>query len=418
MREHVCVIGTWLDTRVKEQQLFETINKIKAKNIPVCVVSHCYLPEKICDLVDYIIYDKENILIPDFKITFIINEDSITKSINYHGLTCYMNIKNAINFFAGKFDFVHYIEYDTLFDVDKYFEEYKVMRENGKKALFVHFQDDKYRTDIFSLNSVHFRNILPTIDSVDKYNKIFGINTILEYGFTNFINTRVKEDEIVLLRDFQINTTTTTIDVRDPLRKFEMDFSDAPLSLRVSSARQHSFYKMIHTLYHNIKTPNIVEIGVTRKRGNLGDGDSTSVWSWFVSKYGGSYYGCDISEASISESEKILREYITENSRASFAALYKMDGNEFIKKFINKIDLLYLDSLDCTVNDNTSGLFHLNLLLLAIDKVPINGYIMIDDILDLNTFEGKGKFVVPYLLQTPNFKCIHKGYQFIFRRDF
>jgi hypothetical protein len=420
VEKEIVVIGTWPDTKLKERTLFETINKFKERNFKICIISHYPLPQKAYDLVDYIIFDKVNILIPNFKINFVVNGNNVSRNMNYHGLACYMNMVSSIDLFYNKFEFMHYVEYDTLFDFDKYFENFEAAIEQNKKALFVHFQEEKYRTDLFSINIRWAKPFFPNIQSIEKYNKIFGENTILEYGLTNFLNLKTNPEDIILLKDFTITTDFTIIDdVNKPIiRNLGIDFSNAPLSLRTESVRQLSFYKAVMHMYERMKNPNIVEIGVTRKRGNLGDGDSTSIWAWFISKYGGSYFGCDISHESIEESRKLLESYISVEDNSRIAALYEMDGLEFIKNFNNNIDLLYLDSWDYTAGSNDSAIFHLHLILNAINKIEVGGCVLIDDIFDLDTFEGKGKFVIPYLLHSSNFKCIHKGYQFLFRRDF
>ena len=62
MKDHFLIVAGHLDTKNKEQiaiKLFEKLKKIN--NIKICYCTHLfYIPESIVEIVDYIVYDKEN----------------------------------------------------------------------------------------------------------------------------------------------------------------------------------------------------------------------------------------------------------------------------------------------------------------------------------------------------------------------
>ena len=84
-----------------------------------------------------------------------------------------------------------------------------------------------------------------------------------------------------------------------------------------------------------------------------------------------------------------------------------MDSVKFLKEFNQKIDLLYLDSLDCPLppEDATEAQTHnLNELKATYDKLHEGSIILIDD----NNFEngGKTRLSKQFLLQTGQWLCV------------
>jgi len=428
--KEIFVIGAWPDTKEKLKILFNKINFLKEKNFPICLVTHYPVPLEVQELVDYYIYEKENILSDDWKLTFwrIIDNDihqEMDSKVKYHGIACLMNIRNAIDLLTAKekYQTIHYVEYDLEYDFDRYMKIFNNNNNDDKLAVFVHYQDEKYRTDLFSCDMKWYNSIIPRCQTWNEYERVAPhTNYILEYWFSDIVNNNINSENIIFIKDFNVINKWTQADLDwDIDERPILDFTDAPEVFHNGLLRHNSFKKVLEELYENKKkNPLIVEIGVTRHPGNLSDGDSTSIWAWYISKYGGSYYGCDINKDNLLKSEKILKSRITDNDKSELIALVHKDGIEFLKTFkYNSIDLLYLDTIDWIQGSNESGIFHLKLLLEAIDKVSIGGYIMFDDVFNVNTFTGKAEFAIPYLLRTHSgFMNIYKAYQFIFRKDY
>jgi len=429
MNNECFVIGAWVDTKEKELNLINVIKDIKSKGYPVCLVTHCAISIKVQEMVDYFIFEKENVLSLNWRLTFWRMKDGVREEklslVAYHGVACLMNIRNAVDLLLAKnqFKYIHYREADLTYDFDKYMGVFKnEMLTSDMKALFVHYQDERYRTDLFSADINWYNTVVPRIQSWAEYAATPSSgNLILEYWLSEQIDKVINPNDFAFIKNLEIGNKWTQAhyvdwdaDSRTPL-----DFADAPRILFLSENRKESFMKVLELLYKNRKTnPQIVEVGVSRYSENISDGDSTSIWAWYISKYSGSYHGCDISKDSLKNCEITLRKYIgTENDKSQSVALSCKDGLEFLKNYNKQIDLLYLDTCDWVKGSHESGMYHLKLLLEAVNKITIGGYLMFDDTFNVDTFEGKAEIVIPYLLGGNNFTCIHRGYQFIFRRD-
>ena len=427
MSNEIFVIGSWTDTKLKEENLIEVIKDIKSKNYPICLVTHYPVSNRIQELVDYYIFEKENVLSLNWKLTFWRIRNGVKEEkpslVDYHGVACLMNIRNAIDLLLakGKYKYVHYREADLTYNFDTYMDVFRNdMVINNHKALFVHYQDEQYRTDLFTVDVSWYNNVVPKVQSWKEYaNTPNTGNLILEYWFTHQVQKFSNRDDIVFIKNLEIGNKWTQahyVDWDGDSRP-KLDFDDAP-QIMFSSERKECFIKALELLY-KLKKENlqIVEVGVTRSLDNRSDGDSTSIWSWFISKYGGSYHGCDISRDNLKVAEQALKRYITGSDRAVNVALTESDGIEFLKNYNVPIDFLYLDTIDHVKGSYESGIYHLQLLLEAINKININGYVMFDDVFDIDTFEGKAELVIPYLLGSNRFTCVFKGYQYIFRKD-
>jgi len=423
------VIGAWTDNKEKEINLINVIKDIKSRDYPICLVSHCPVSKDIQESVDYFIYEKENVLSLNWRLVFWRDVNGAREEkpslVDYHGVACLMNIRNAVDLLRakGKYKYIHYREADLTYDFDAYMSMFdNNMKVLNKKAMFVHYQDNKYRTDLFSADIIWYDETIPRVQSWEEYINIPNSgNLILEYWFSEQVEKFSSKDDIVFLPDLRIGNKWTQAHYVDwdGDSRTKLDFADAPPILFQSENRKDSFIKVLSLLYKNKRNnPNIVEIGVSRYEANLSDGDSSSIWGWFVGKYSGSYSGCDTSKDNLKNCEKTLRKYIgTETDRSNTVTLTNKDGLEFLKNYNKPIDLLYLDTIDFVKGSYESGLYHLQLTLAAIEKISVGGYLMFDDTMNVDTFEGKGELAIPYLLGSNRFTLIHKGYQFIFRRD-
>lgn len=397
---------------------------IKDRNFKICLVAHCVIPEYIQEIVDFYIYEKENILSENWLLRYwkIIDGIKVERNspVMYHSVACLMNIQNAINLLSKNYKYFHFSEYDLEFDIDGYLEIFNNKLKNNK-ALLINYNESIYRTDIFSFEFNEFNKIFPIINSWKEYSKysITHDDNIFENWFTKFIESN-KNTFNFLNIDFNIvNKLTQSDTVWNNYSRIPLDFSDAPFVFHEDLLRKNGFDKIITALYNNTKKDNIiVEIGVSRYINNISDGDSTSIWSWFISKYGGSYFGCDISNNSINTCKQILLNTIKENDNSINVVLTKDNGLDYLKKFNKKIDLLYLDTIDWVEGTFESEKFHLDLVLASIDKISVGGFVMFDDTFNLENYNGKAGLAIPYLLSLKNFMCIYKGYQFIFRRDY
>lgn len=163
-------------------------------------------------------------------------------------------------------------------------------------------------------------------------------------------------------------------------------------------------------LFDHVFHPVIVEVGCQRAFHHTHDGASTSLFSWYVNRYGGSLYSVDIDQGNVDLAKREIAKMklLGDNVRIVCA-----DGIEFIKTFNRRIDLLYLDAWDQLGDDGALRLSeekHLECFRAAEPLLGDGALILINDVKDAQTFEGKGRLLIPYLLQR-GYRIIHQSDQ-------
>jgi hypothetical protein len=124
-KKNIIIIGTYPNHPSKMEMLRECIERVKPLGYDILLVSHYPLPTDIQEMVDYVIYDKENVKIYDScpEYTFGVDEFVVKKYNNGttggHALAVVKNINNGINFVNYlKYEFFFYMECDNLFGPD------------------------------------------------------------------------------------------------------------------------------------------------------------------------------------------------------------------------------------------------------------------------------------------------------------
>ena len=165
--------------------------------------------------------------------------------------------------------------------------------------------------------------------------------------------------------------------------------------------------------------PVIVEIGMTRTTGNwLGDGYSTPFFAYLVNVCLGELYSIDIDPDVRNTCKSILSEYGLDTDRVH---LIVEDGISFLERWHDnmkkKIDLLYLDGWDYIEGPQAiiSEEAHLKAFQTIENELSSKALVLIDDVYDTVTFKGKGRLVIPYLLQK-DYKPLYLGYQCLFSK--
>jgi autotransporter strand-loop-strand O-heptosyltransferase len=164
--DDIFVIDTYPNTEEKLQFLKDSIERTKKVGKPIALVTHYPLPEDVLKSVDYVIYDKNNPLSENYSLTYwaVIHKQIkvVTNLTNsYHGLCCLTSMKNATMFLKDMFNFIHFIEYDTLADLDLYLEKSDYYRARGKKFIGFDYhytipKQDGIITNIFSIDTKWF----------------------------------------------------------------------------------------------------------------------------------------------------------------------------------------------------------------------------------------------------------------------
>jgi len=144
----------------------------------------------------------------------------------------------------------------------------------------------------------------------------------------------------------------------------------------------------------------IVETGTQRLRDDPG-GSSTTLFGAFCKKYGKKLFTVDINPSNMKVSRDCTMEF-------KDSIIYVLtDSVKFLRNFNQKIDLLYLDSLDCPLppsNATEAQTHNLNELKAAYDKLQEGSILLIDD----NNFEngGKTRLSKKFLLETGVWQCV------------
>jgi hypothetical protein len=167
------------------------------------------------------------------------------------------------------------------------------------------------------------------------------------------------------------------------LADFDKEFSEA----LGKTQRWQAFTLIAEDLIARGRPLYIVETGCARQQGNWsGDGLSTVLWDWLITRAGGRSVTYEINHKNILEGRKMV----------SKAEIVQCDSVVGLRNNENpdKIDLLYLDSYDLT-DGIESPLHHLAELTSIYAALPSGCLIAIDDCIDEQ--HGKHRFVRDFL---------------------
>lgn len=177
-RRAIFTIDTHPTSQAKIDTLVETIKQIKGHNLPLLVTSHVPLPQAIVDMVDYYIYDKRDVLSgDDFPTYWRVHPDGrheTTKSkIPCHALAGLHNIRNAIDFCLGKYDWVYSMTYDAEVDLVDWFKQ---VYASNKDMILVKYEnrDGAVDTKLMAGKISTFDKILDHFDTWEEYAAFFG----------------------------------------------------------------------------------------------------------------------------------------------------------------------------------------------------------------------------------------------------
>lgn len=180
-KKEIFVIGCYPFDDIRRSLLEKQIDILQRyADIPILVVSHCPISEKVQASIDYVLYDKENRLGTDvaFKFNhFYDNGDVMLMSkipaLNYHAPAILTNMKNALRFCDGRYGIIHYVESDFFFFIEKYLNRSRECFNSGKKffGFFSDFDDD-VDGGLMSFDVKWMNEKMPKDFTWDDYKKI------------------------------------------------------------------------------------------------------------------------------------------------------------------------------------------------------------------------------------------------------
>jgi len=174
------------------------------------------------------------------------------------------------------------------------------------------------------------------------------------------------------------------------------------------TGRNQSFTKVLNILNKTYSRPiTIVETGCIRNttdEARFGDGWSTLNWEYYAKQTNSKVFVVDIDENHLNKAKQIVEpsKYIT---------YIQDDSVSYLRDFLFKIDVLFLDSYDyCGDAENVKKchMHSLNEILAAWDKLNDLCFILIDDVFN-DSWDGKGKLSIPYLLD--------HGFVLVYQKD-
>lgn len=219
------VIGAYPNSKKKEDVLKKEILSLKHLDYDIMIVSHYPVSEEIQLMVDYYLYDKNQILTPQQNTDgtmsspyYWVTQSSFNLKVfnQRHALPICQNMFNSFKFSeTQKYDFVFFLENDNIFSKDdslKFDELLKDMVLNDKKCIFFkthnHTQDSPeyiegitnlYETQLFGITPQYFNEIfkLPTNE---KEWVEYGMEYTLEGSF--YSKLKMYEDNFLIISGY------------------------------------------------------------------------------------------------------------------------------------------------------------------------------------------------------------------------
>lgn len=157
---------------------------------------------------------------------------------------------------------------------------------------------------------------------------------------------------------------------------------------------------------------NIVETGTLRNPGNWKDGQSSVIFTDFVTAHGGTVRSVDIDAGACARARGAIKD-----QRFKVTA---SDSVSYLRDLPNKqeVDMWYLDSYDVDWQDDTpSAQHHLNEWLAIQGHIKSGTVIVIDDNarkLENNKRTGKGRMIIEEL-ERRNHTVLYDAYQIVFQ---
>jgi autotransporter strand-loop-strand O-heptosyltransferase len=188
-QDDIFVVGCWPDTEEKENDLIQTIQKLKEFNgIPIMLASHYPIKPEIQKLVDFYFFDKDNPLLlqnefDSYDVSsglWIDNYDYhfISKNKFHHDYAIWVLMQKVFKFCdtLGKKQ-IHYLEYDNLIDTFQYRQSFLENSKNYDAVIYEYVENS-------SSNHNHTEYIATYIFSIKTdvaIKTISGINSKFEY---------------------------------------------------------------------------------------------------------------------------------------------------------------------------------------------------------------------------------------------
>jgi hypothetical protein len=170
------------------------------------------------------------------------------------------------------------------------------------------------------------------------------------------------------------------------------------LPLRYNFGKRRNTFRDVLTMLSQRGARVLVETGTAREglAGSKSQGASTIVFGLWAKRHGAVLHSVDISSGSIVAAESEVQR----RGLSGVVRFHRQDSVEFLERFGEPVDLLYLDSYDYSKDDESvqraSQQHHLRELLAIETRLHERSMVLIDDCAMPNG--GKGRLVIDHLV--------------------
>lgn len=187
------------------------------------------------------------------------------------------------------------------------------------------------------------------------------------------------------------------------------------MPFRYDFRKRRDTFKETLSLLDKIGAKTLIETGTSREglHGAKSNGAATIVFGKWAQENKAYLHSVDISEESVANAQAEVDRQKLNNS----VKIYCSDSLDFLEKFDEKVDLLYLDSYDYSSDlavQKKSQEHHLLEFKAIEDQLHKDTIVLIDDC-DLPN-GGKGKLAIEYMLQK-GWKVRTNDYQVLLTRE-
>jgi len=204
--KNVIIINSYINTTEKRDVLLKYIKQLKKTGNDILLTSHTPIDDEILQEVNYLIYDKENFLLPISMspITWFADENEYINIYSCrHGYAIIKNVYLAINFLyrLNKYEKFLFTEYDndlSEIDIPKINDIFTTIDNHRKKLFIFYLSNQKFnfghvlhQTAMFAGDIRFFKENVPLVKSFDEWCKTypFAFNyEILESIFVHMIS--------------------------------------------------------------------------------------------------------------------------------------------------------------------------------------------------------------------------------------
>lgn len=160
------------------ETLVESVRQVKRLGYPVLVTSHIPLPQPAIEEADFYIYDKRDILSGDDLPVYsrVVGGGQIERkkaSVPCHALAWLHNIRNAIDFCKGKYDWIYNMSSDAECDLPEWIE--KVL-SSDKDLIATKWEgaDETFNGQLIAGTVEMFDKLYPRLETWDEFREMFA----------------------------------------------------------------------------------------------------------------------------------------------------------------------------------------------------------------------------------------------------